>query len=63
MQKTLATKAATCHLSGLPAARPFPSLSFCFRNNLDSCCIQSQDTIISENYAEWVPEGCSNQWV
>ena len=30
-----------CFLSQELARRPFPSLSFCFRSNLKSCCIQS----------------------
>ena len=52
-----------CKLSGLKEDKPFPSLSFCFRNNVSSCCLTAHDQMIGESYNGFMPTACQTQFV
>lgn len=54
---------ADCQLTGKPAEKPVPSLSFCFRSNIDACCITAHDSIINGAYTGYMPEMCVNSYV
>ena len=47
----------------MPATKPYPSLSFCFRNNVDACCLTAHDEMIKSNYGNFMPSACSSQFV
>ena len=49
-----------CSLSKVAADKPYPSLTFCFRNNVDACCLTAHDEMIAGNYASFMPSACSS---
>ena len=52
-----------CLLSTKPPDKPFPSLSFCFRNNVEACCLTAHDGIIKDNYGGFMPDACSSGFI
>lgn len=47
----------------LPPAKTTPSLSFCFRNNVQgACCLTSHDTQIADAYYSFMPEMCGDMF-
>ena len=59
----IASDKKKCMLSMLPEEKPFPSLSFCFRNNVSSCCLTAHDQMMSDSYQGFMPVACQTQFV
>jgi hypothetical protein len=51
-----------CQLTKECSKKPHPSLSFCFRNNVDACCMTAHDELIMGNYNAFMPSACSSQF-
>ena len=53
----------SCLLSQRTPEKPYPSLSFCFRNNVESCCLTAHDSMMADNYAAFMPPACLTNFV
>ena len=47
-----------CLLTGQPSQKPNPSLSFCFRSNINACCLTGHDQMIESAYGVYMPSMC-----
>ena len=48
--------------NGAPSAKPFPSLSQCYKNNQDSCCVSAHDATIEEEYKALLSGACLREY-
>ena len=51
-----------CMLSKVAPRKPYPSLSFCFRQNVEACCLTAHDQMIADSYGSFMPSSCSSQF-
>lgn len=47
-----------CYLSNRTPQKPTPSMGFCFRNNISSCCVTLHDVLIADDFASFMPSAC-----
>lgn len=52
----------TCYLTSAESGKPQPSLSFCFRSNINACCLTAHDQLISDAYGSYMPGECLNDF-
>jgi hypothetical protein len=44
------------------ASKPFPSLTQCYKNNQDSCCVSAHDSYIGSEYASLLSPTCLREY-
>lgn len=49
-------------LNGAASAKPFPSLTQCYKNNQDSCCVSAHDASIQSSYGGLLSETCLREY-